>query len=178
MSVSVWLPGAPFVKTDPQREHPELRIRYGWLIAATENGELPYVGVTDCYLPETERSGHVDYPLRCVSRTDLKAWMLKEHPDEKPSFLFNRAERSKGNNGEVDERSKGSFLNIIGALLAYIEGDHGFSRHPKYKSKGILEDELTEKFDAYGLSKKTLQKKFYEARKTLKTAIGERNPSD
>jgi len=57
---------------------------------AIENGSLPH-GRED---GKTVSDDHVAYERRCFFGRDLKKWMEKSFPNEKPAFLFDDIERS------------------------------------------------------------------------------------
>jgi hypothetical protein len=149
---------------------PGFALKYSILIEAIENGDL----VHEPFNPCLDRNKYEHISLITVNRSELVKWMKSTYPNEKPSFLFGKTDSLRCNDTDIDERSHATYLNIIGALLAFIEGGYNLAKHQNFKSKGILEDALSGKFDVYGLSKANLQKKFSQARKTLKIAIEEK----
>ncbi len=69
---------------------PCLEPRSRAIAEAIENGELPH-GRED---GQTVEDGHVAYERRHFFGRDLKQWMEKAFPNEKPSFLFDDLEQS------------------------------------------------------------------------------------
>ena len=71
--------------------------------------------------------------------------------------------------GPVVERSKKSYLNIIAVLLEYISGTFpNVGKHPAFKNEAQLIALLDSKFKGIpGLSERTLQGKFPEAKQSL-----------
>jgi hypothetical protein len=69
---------------------PQLRLNVERIFDAMANRELPYgkAGLT-CDDPSL-----IDDPGVTVRHVDLKAWMSRYYPDQKPAFLFDFAERS------------------------------------------------------------------------------------
>jgi hypothetical protein len=68
---------------------PMLRLNTERIFDALRNGELPYgkSGVT------SNDSSFLDDPDITVRHVDLKAWMARFYPDQKPTFLFDEIER-------------------------------------------------------------------------------------
>jgi len=69
---------------------PCLEPRSRAIAEAIENGSLPH-GRED---GKTVSDDHVVYERRCFFGRDLKKWMEKAFPNEKPAFLFDDIERS------------------------------------------------------------------------------------
>ncbi len=69
---------------------PCLRVNAEKILDAIENNELPHGrdGKT------VKSDDHVAKARLTVRHTDLKAWMAKHFPDQKPGFLFDETERS------------------------------------------------------------------------------------
>ncbi len=78
----------PPLGTFPQ--WPCLRTNIEALVDALENGDLPHGrdGKT------VNQGDHVALARRTIRHSDLKAWMAKNHPDQKPKFLFDDIERT------------------------------------------------------------------------------------
>src|SRR5690606_36431059 len=68
---------------------PMLRLNTERIFDALVNGELPYgkAGIT-CEDPSL-----LDDPGLTVRHVDLKAWMVRFYPDQRPAFLFDDIER-------------------------------------------------------------------------------------
>ena len=77
-------------KTGAFPQWPCLRLNTEKIYDATLNGELPYGrdGKTVC-AGETVRKDRIT-----VRHSDLRAWMAKHYPDQKPKFLFDEVERT------------------------------------------------------------------------------------
>lgn len=78
----------PSVRAFPQ--WPCLRANAEKIVDAMYSGDLQYGrdGKTVC------PGEQVAKPRRTVRHTDLKAWMAKHYPDQKPAFLFDEIERT------------------------------------------------------------------------------------
>lgn len=70
-------------------EYPCLQQRTELILDAMEMKELP-VGRDGRFAAEND---HVAPPRRTVRHNDLKVWMEKNYPDQKPEFLFDEIER-------------------------------------------------------------------------------------
>ena len=70
--------------------YPCLRLNAEKIFDAIENGELRH-GRSGRIVATTE---HVAPGKLTVRHTDLKAWMAKHYPDQKPKFLFDEIERN------------------------------------------------------------------------------------
>ncbi len=155
--------------------------------------------LNDKALPEVVEDGFGPYASVPMEYTkilgrDLKQWMEKEFPNDKPTFLFGdikndtdstvSAEEFQALQEECavlkaklaekarpDERSKRTYLNIIGALLQCIRGEiQGVDPHPSFANQAQLIDIITGHFLRHeGLSESTLLRKFPEARRALKS---------
>lgn len=165
---------------------------------------------------------HVAHERRHVTRQNLKEWIAREFPSDKPEFLFDEIERqthsaisaeafralqadrdalkariekaeewaresmlerksliaerndllAQVNQVNVPgERSETTYLNVIAALLDCIVGNlPNIQRHPSFPSEAKLIEAIDEHFRGYaGLSKSNLQRKFPEAKRTLKS---------
>ncbi|MCS6811931.1 MAG: ATP-binding protein [Tepidimonas sp.] len=69
---------------------PCLRLNAEKIFDAIENHELPYGRDGRTVAP----GEHVARHRLTIRHTDLKAWMAKHYPDQKPSFLFDEVERN------------------------------------------------------------------------------------
>lgn len=69
---------------------PCLRSNIEKIIDAVENGDLPCGRDGKTVNP----GDHVAPGRRTIRHSDLKAWMTKYHPDQKPQFLFDEVERT------------------------------------------------------------------------------------
>jgi len=65
-------------------EWPELRLNTERIYDAIVNGELPY-GIDGVTVRDGSRMDHPDLTIRHV---DLKAWMSRYYPEQRPEFLF------------------------------------------------------------------------------------------
>lgn len=65
-------------------EWPELRLNTERIYDAIVNGELPY-GIDGVTVRDGSRINHPDLTIRHV---DLKAWMSRYYPEQRPEFLF------------------------------------------------------------------------------------------
>jgi hypothetical protein len=78
----------PSIGTFPQ--WPCLRSNVEKIIDAVENGDLPYGRDGKTVTP----GDNVAPGRRTIRHSDLKAWMTKFYPDQKPKFLFDEVERT------------------------------------------------------------------------------------
>ena len=69
---------------------PCLRTNIERIVDAIETGELPHGRDGKPVAP----GDHVAITRRTIRHSDLKAWMAKHHPDQKPKFLFDDIERT------------------------------------------------------------------------------------
>ena len=69
---------------------PCLRSNIEAILDAIENGDLPHGRDGRAVAP----GDHVAVAKRTIRHSDLKAWMTKHHPDQKPKFLFDDVERT------------------------------------------------------------------------------------
>lgn len=196
---------------------PCLEVRCRILHEAVESGVLPAsrengVVTTDHIAPER----------RYVSRENLKAWIAKEHPSDKPAFLFDEIERSThaainaasfralqadldatraelekakkrliqatsemdAMRGERDSlraivdkqsapgaRAETTYLNIIGGLLGLMLGTSlGGQKGSIYESQAAIIDALLAHHGGKpGIADSTLEQKFAEANRSIKT---------
>jgi len=164
---------------------------------------------------------HVARARLTVRHTDLRAWMLKHYPEQKPAFLFDEIEQRAHSAinadsfralqadrdaaraqleevrarsativaerdqliGERDSlramvergsaagaRSEGTYLNIIGGLLGLMLG-----KSPSGKSQSVFESQaaiisalLAHHDGKPGISSRTLEDKFGEAKRSLR----------
>ena len=76
--------------TDAFPQWPCLRLNTEKIWAAIQDGELPYGRDGKTVVPsETVRKDRIT-----VKHTDLRTWIQKAYPDQKPKFLFDEFERS------------------------------------------------------------------------------------
>lgn len=76
--------------TDAFPQWPCLRLNTEKIWAAIQDGELPYGRDGKTVVPgETVRKDRIT-----VKHTDLRTWIQKTYPDQKPKFLFDEIERS------------------------------------------------------------------------------------
>ena len=69
---------------------PCLRVNTEKIFDALAHGEMPCGRDGKTVTPDD----HVAPPRRTVRHTDLRIWMAKHYPDQKPDFLFDEIERS------------------------------------------------------------------------------------
>lgn len=71
--------------------------------------------------------------------------------------------------GVLDENSETTYFRIIAVLLRYIKGDmQGVEQHPSYSSEDQLMEAILANFSGIdGISKRTFQRKFPEAKRSL-----------
>jgi hypothetical protein len=196
-----------------------LRANAEKIYEATVNGDLPY-GRDGRTVPPSEPVAQSRLTIR---HTDLKAWMAKHYPDQKPDFLFDAIEQKAHTainadsfrvlqadrdaaNAELEDaklwaakavsemdalrserdalleklesvdqptaRSEGTYLKIIGALVDVVLGaSPGGNKHSVFDSQASLIDAILAHYSGTpGISKTTLENKFSEARKSLKSA--------
>ena len=72
------------------QQWPCLRSNVEAIIDAIENGDLSHGRDGKSVTP----GDHVAVARRTIRHSDLKAWMTKHHPDQKPKFLFDDIERT------------------------------------------------------------------------------------
>jgi hypothetical protein len=196
-----------------------LRANAEKIYEATVNGDLP-CGRDGRPVPPGESVAQSRLTIR---HTDLKAWMAKHYPDQKPDFLFDsieqkahtainadsflalqvdrdaaRAELKEAERWAADKindmdalrsehdalleklesvdqptaRAEGTYLKIIGALVDVVLGaSPGGNKHSVFDSQASLIDAILAHYSGTpGISKTTLENKFSEARKSLKSA--------
>ena len=197
---------------------PCLRANAEKIVDALLNGEL--TGGRDGRTVGSE--DHVAKERLTVRHTDLKAWMAKHYPDQKPPFLFDAVERSThtainadsfrtlqadrdGLKSRVEKaidayqvlrqerdriegeraslaamvekmnvpgaRAETTYLNIIGGLLGLMLG-----KSPAGKSQSVFQNQgmviaamLAHHGHLAGVSDTTLQNKFAEANRSIKS---------
>lgn len=151
---------------------PEFEKRITWLLAAIGSSDL---------------AGTAEF----IRASDLRDWITRNFPGDRPAFLFPdtaalidrinclttennelRAELARAKNTidssqEVTGKSKTSYLNIIGSLLALLCTKHGY----KGKTEALCE-EIWELFDGEGASpsgvrSSNLDKVFGEAKRQI-----------
>ena len=202
----------PYIKClEPRCRALHEAIEKGVLLVSRENGKS-FDGSIEHVAPER----------RHVTRQNLKEWIAREFPSDKPEFLFDEIERQTHSAISADafralqadrdalkvrvekglewasvilaekkaliaerddlleklnqmnvpgERSETTYLNVIAALLECIAGNlPKIQRHPSFPSEAKLIEAIDEHFRGYaGLSKSNLQRKFPEAKRTLKS---------
>ena len=183
------------------------------------------------YLPVCREKGdvvedHVAPERRHVRREDLKAWIAKDFPDDKPVFLFDKIERNthsaintqafqtlqaelQSKHAEletakewghkiikerdnliterdalksciekmstesktINQRSETSYLNIIGAMLdLMLTSSPAGQKHSIFANQSaIISALLGYHRDKPGISDRTLESKFSEAKKSIST---------
>jgi len=74
---------------------------------------------------------------------------------------------------ELNSKSETTYQHIIGSLLEYIKGDTPtVKQHPEFVSEAAMIELLAAKYSGYaGMSKRTLQEKFSQAKKKIKNNI-------
>jgi FtsZ-binding cell division protein ZapB len=204
----------------PYPQWPCLRQRTELILDAMEMGDIP-VGRDGT---PTVKGDHVAKHRRTVRHTDLKAWMEKHNPGQKPDFLFDEVERQAhsaltleayqtleterdalktrhdalskrfktlreekeaiegerdslksivGKMSEPGLRAETTYQNIIGALLNCITGKIPSSRpHPSFPTETEVIEAILLTYPKHpGLSQRTLQGKFAEAKKSLESSV-------
>lgn len=188
---------------------------------AIDSGALPV-----CREKGVVVDDHVAPEKRHLRREDLKAWIAKEFPDDKPEFLFDKVERSTHSSidaqafqslqveleacsselkraralnqnmtkerdnlvterdalesciekmtkesSTINQRSETTYLNIIGAMLELM-----FATSPAGQKHSIFSNQsavisalLGYHSDKPGISDRTLEAKFSEAKKSIST---------
>lgn len=151
--------------------HPSLEYKSRAIAMALEDSSLPFVRGD-----EWPPYAHVPLEYRLILGRDLKEWMEKEFPDERPAFLFGETKSDPlkailGGPAGLSERSERTYQRIIAVLLKCIEGElPGLVAHPSFASEAKLIETIVEHFPKHeGLSQRTLQRKFPEAKRALKS---------
>ncbi len=80
----------PIPKTGQFPQWPCLQANTEKILDAIENGEIPYGRDGKAVVP----GEHVNRLRLTVRHTDLRQWIAKHHPGNKPAFLFDEIERS------------------------------------------------------------------------------------
>lgn len=118
----------------------------------------------------TYQSGDEQHPLDVSSGEDDPFWALGWASEVAPDFGAIKAGQLEDRKPtKSDPRKENAYLNIIGALLEYIEGrSPGVCRHPAYTGVSDLTKYLDEKYKGYyGVSESNLSRKFPEAKRSL-----------
>ena len=148
---------------------------------ALEDGSLPFVRDD-----KTPPFAYVPIKYRQILGRDLKIWIEKNFPNDKPAFLFSdiesdtfqalRAEcdalkKKLADQAAPSERSERTYQNIIAALLQCITGEiPDVDRHPSFASEAKLIETILEQYPRHeGLSQSTLQRKFAQAKRALRS---------
>lgn len=194
---------------------PMLRLNTERIFDAIRNGDLPYgkAGIT------CDDHSLFDDPELTVRHVDLRTWMSKSYPGERPSFLFDeveqqlhpalrlesvqvlladrealkiqlaereqsfdalraehqslreKAEKWTASSHTVTPRSEGTYLNIVGAMLNLLLGESPSGK--PYSSFGSVESIINALLAHHegipGISQRTLQAKFAQAKRNLET---------
>jgi hypothetical protein len=93
----------------------------------------------------------------------VRTTSIKEFKDSNNGLLLKEIK-------ELNAKKETTYQSIIGALLACIDGSvGGAKKHPSFKDETALVEFIYEKFKGYpGLSKRTLEGKFAEAKRILR----------
>jgi hypothetical protein len=194
---------------------PLLRLNTERIFDAVRNGDLPYgkAGIT------RQDPSLFDDPELTVRHVDLKTWMSRFYPGERPSFLFDELEQQlhpalrlesvqvlladrealkiqlaareqsfdtlraeheslrqkveqwTTSGRTTTQRSEGTYLNIVGGLLTLLLGQSPSGK--PYSSFGSVESVinalLAHHEGVHGISQRTLQAKFAQAKRNLQT---------
>jgi len=134
-------------------------------------------------------------PQPAIRHVDLRAWMEKFYPEERPAFLFERTplspsklvgteqrsilikapseieanDRHSMAANELSLRAETTYLNIIGAMLELTLGrTHQGQPTSVYRTQEALIAALVESNGAkLGIAQRTLERKFAEAKRRL-----------
>ena len=106
---------------------------------------------------------------RHVLGKDLRDWIEKSFPNERPAFLFPANLTYQEPPAELSPRSETCYQHIIAALLEYINGQTpGVDPHPAFENSTRLIKTLSEQYAGYdGMSESNLARKLPEATRTL-----------
>lgn len=109
---------------------------------------------------------------RHVLGKDLRDWIEKSFPDERPAFLFPATETHQKKTTELSSRSETCYQHIIAALLEFINGQTpGVGPHPDFKKNTHLISILSKQYGGYyGMSESNLARKLPEATRALAAA--------
>lgn len=189
---------------------------------AIEAGVLPV-----CREKGVHVTDHVAPERRHVKRENLKAWIAKEFPDDKPDFLFDKIEKNthsainsqafqtlqadrdakttelvkakeraqqilserddllverdalkscidkmEAESRTINQRSETTYLNIIGAMLnLMLSSSPAGKKHSVFDNQAAIISVLLGYYgDRPGISDRTLEAKFSEAKKSLSTS--------
>lgn len=151
---------------------PCLEAKSSLIARAIELGELPRA--REDGMPVSD---HVAPPRRHVFGGTLRSWMMENHPDQRPEFLFPEGGigsqdrvslTARNSKEELAIRSENTYLVIIGALLDAIGGGVPQLDIP-VKSEAKLISRLVDYYSGFpGLSKRTLEEKFARAKEVIK----------
>ncbi len=141
---------------------PCLRLNTERIYDAIENNEMPHGRDGKAIQP----NDHVAVPRRTVRHADLKEWMQRRYPDQKPEFLF-----------DVIERTTHAAINADSFLALQVERDALKARIEKatdvYKALKSEKDAVVRERDECSESNKRLSALVESAEKQLST--NERN---
>ena len=136
---------------------PCLRTNIEAIVDALENGDLPHGRDGKTVNP----GDHVALGRRTIRHSDLKEWMVKNHPDQKPKFLFDDVERTTH-----------SKVNVESYLVLKADRDALKARIEKaievYSALKVERDSLAATAEKYSEQQKALTT---TERKTLLTII-------
>lgn len=123
---------------------PCLRTNVERIVDAIETGEIPH-GRDGKVVPLGDR---VTISKRTIRHNDLKAWMVKNHPDQKPKFLFDEIERTT--HAAINADSFRALQADRDALKARVEKAEEWARQMIAERKEMVAkcDSLAEKVDA------------------------------
>lgn len=135
----------------------------------------------------------IDDPALTIRHIELKKWMLKFYPTEKPPFLFDDYEQKiltfnytnppvtihksslesslpSGTSVGLHPRTETTYLSIIGAMLMIVT-DAAYRSEPLLlRNTDAIISLILEHYPNYpGLSERTLRGKFSEAKKAITT---------
>ncbi|WP_249825011.1 protein kinase [Escherichia coli] len=198
---------------------PCLRVNAEKILDAIQNNEIPYGRDGKTVKPGEQVAKH----RLTVRHSDLKSWMSKNYPNQKPDFLFDAVEqqlhagitveayqtlqaenkrlnirladavktfrqqkseisalqgerdslRQMVNNSvqNIDQRSETTYLNIIGGLLSLMLGcsPAGVKQSVFENQSSIISSLLGHFGGKQGISARTLEAKFAEANKSIKS---------
>jgi len=192
----------------------ELRLYTDRIYDAIFHGELPY-GLNGITMNDKSLWDSPDLTVRHV---DLKRWMLRTYPEQRPAFLFSRHERiahpvitleaghallverealksqleqcrhqlhqlqeQQKKQGSpnltcalcpLSDRAETTYLNIIGAMLALMLGrTPSGAPYSSFNSQEAIIGTLIAHHDKLmGITERTLQAKFAQARRKLQAA--------
>ncbi len=169
------------------QDYPDLKHKSRAIVMALKGNKLDYRTLDN-------PPSHSRLEFREILGRSLRDWMEEEFPGDRPAFLFGEAQSDtdatisteqfhalqtecvalKAKLAEralPDERSKRTYQHIIAVLLRFIAGEiQDIKPHPSFVNQTRLIDTIVEKFPGCeGLSQRTLQQKFPEAKRALQS---------